>query len=83
MLSGTSMQVDIWSGDIGGLTSLCTCTLLVQLEAGVLLVLGVAPLPSVGLALLDKADLLEHVAARVHVDSPATKVSWPMSGLQS
>ena len=37
----------------------------VHLETGDLLVLGVAPLPSVGLALHDKADSLKHVAAKV------------------
>ena len=83
------MNSDKMSGDSAGFNSLCTA--LVHLEAGDLLVLGEAPLPSVGLALLDKADSIETVAARVLVDFPATKVglanvrdtimNWSRSGI--
>ena len=66
------MNSDIVSRDSAGSNSLCT--VLVHLEAGDLLVLGEAPLLSVGLALLDKADSLKYVAAKVLIDLPATKV---------
>ena len=66
------MNSDKMSGDSAGFNSLCT--VLVHLEAGDLLVLGEAPLLSVGLALLDKADSLKYVAAKVLIDLPATKV---------
>ena len=60
------------SGDIG-LNNLCA--VLVQLELGAFLVLGVTRLLSVGLAMLVKDDSLKHIAAGVPDDSTATNVS--------
>ena len=83
------MNRDKMSGGSAGFNNLCTD--LVHLEAGDFLVLGDALLPSVGLALLDKADSPKHVAARVLIDFPATNVSlanvrvtvmnWSRSGI--